>query len=272
MKYLLIILFASNFVFGQTSDEYMLSVTYINKFKDRLSYDFPLKEYSRLLVKGNTSIYQIYNVMKLDTLLKNGTATENDIINRYFSYNKHTIKIEGSELQYLDVIFDDYYSYQEKIEYQWVIENETQEIMGYNCKKATTTYAGREWVAWFTLDIPVSAGPYKFRGLPGLIIKIADTTNSYDFELYSVVEVPFRPFEKYYIPVDLSNIIKTDRITFNKMKANYESLSLNEKINYQSSGAKLKVRKVGEADDVQLRDPKKSAKSKDLNLIEIDYK
>ena len=56
-------------------------------------------------------------------------------------------------------------------------------IMGYKCTKATTQYAGRDYIAWFTMDIPISNGPYKFQGLPGLIVEIHDTQNQHNFEL-----------------------------------------------------------------------------------------
>ena len=60
------------------------------------------------------------------------------------------------------------------------------EISGYNCNKATTVYAGREYVAWYTLDVPVHYGPYKFSGLPGLIVMIEEKTGMYVWNLLSI--------------------------------------------------------------------------------------
>ncbi|PRB00552.1 GLPGLI family protein [Chryseobacterium sp. MYb7] len=62
---------------------------------------------------------------------------------------------------------------------EWKILPEKQKIGEYNTQKATTNYGGRSWVAWFTTDIPFQDGPYKFYGLPGLIVKIEDTTGSH---------------------------------------------------------------------------------------------
>lgn len=42
-----------------------------------------------------------------------------------------------------------------------------------------------EWTAWFTTELPISDGPYKFHGLPGLILKIYDKTNTYSFDIIS---------------------------------------------------------------------------------------
>jgi len=67
-----------------------------------------------------------------------------------------------------------------------LINNSDTTILDYRCKKATTRYAGRNYVAWFTMDIPVSDGPHKFSGLPGLIVKINDTQNQHCFQLTSV--------------------------------------------------------------------------------------
>ncbi len=68
----------------------------------------------------------------------------------------------------------------------WVISNEKENILGYTAQKATTFFAGRQWTAWFTTSIPISDGPYKFYGLPGLILKIYDKTNTHSFEIISV--------------------------------------------------------------------------------------
>ena len=58
-------------------------------------------------------------------------------------------------------------------ELQWsFFEDEKQKILGYVCSKATTTYRGKNVVAWFSEELPYDAGPYCFMGLPGLIMKI----------------------------------------------------------------------------------------------------
>jgi GLPGLI family protein len=61
----------------------------------------------------------------------------------------------------------------------WKISPETQKIGSYNAQKATTQFGGRDWVAWFATDLPFPDGPYKFHGLPGLIVKLEDTTGSH---------------------------------------------------------------------------------------------
>jgi len=69
---------------------------------------------------------------------------------------------------------------------KWQISNERLKILSYSAQKATTFFAGRHWTAWFTSEIPISEGPYKFHGLPGLILKILDETKTHSYEIVSV--------------------------------------------------------------------------------------
>lgn len=64
---------------------------------------------------------------------------------------------------------------------QWTIGSETKEVMGYECIKATASYRGREWTAWFTPEIPISEGPWKLAGLPGLVLEAYDRHSDYRF-------------------------------------------------------------------------------------------
>jgi GLPGLI family protein len=80
-----------------------------------------------------------------------------------------------------------YFEYVEDFEIpKWTIHAETQKILSHPCKKATCRFRGRNYTAWYALDIPISRGPYKFAGLPGLILKIADTENLYSFECIGI--------------------------------------------------------------------------------------
>ncbi|MDW8297211.1 MAG: GLPGLI family protein [Raineya sp.] len=55
---------------------------------------------------------------------------------------------------------------------QWKLEKETKEILGFKCKSASTIFRGRKYTAYYTTKIPLSNGPWKFGGLPGLILQI----------------------------------------------------------------------------------------------------
>ncbi len=80
-------------------------------------------------------------------------------------------------LRYYSMFGDEQLYYDEPLdEMQWSIGDSLQNIMGFECILAETDYHGRHWEAWFTPDIPVSFGPWKLRGLPGLILKASAET------------------------------------------------------------------------------------------------
>lgn len=64
-----------------------------------------------------------------------------------------------------------------------------KKIGEWNAQKAEADFAGRHWIAWFSTEIPIQDGPYKFRGLPGLIVKIEDKTGSHKLELRGIENI-----------------------------------------------------------------------------------
>ncbi len=91
---------------------------------------------------------------------------------------------------YLARILRDQYSYEEDRPMDWKILPETAKIGDYKTQKAETTFAGRTWFAWFTMEIPFQDGPYKFSGLPGLIVKVEDSKGDYSFDLQEAKKIP----------------------------------------------------------------------------------
>ena len=95
---------------------------------------------------------------------------------------------------YYDKIRTVDYQYQEKAPlFHWKIMPVRKTVAGYECQQAVTAFGGRTWEAWFTRGIPVSDGPYKFYGLPGLIVQVRDTHDNYVFELLNLDNSP-QPF------------------------------------------------------------------------------
>lgn len=75
-------------------------------------------------------------------------------------------------------------AYQEKEELKWDILNNTKKTeSGNSLQLAKTKAYGRTWYAWFSKDIPINAGPYKFRGLPGFIVSMYDEKKEIIFTL-----------------------------------------------------------------------------------------
>jgi hypothetical protein len=85
--------------------------------------------------------------------------------------------------QYVDRISKNLFAYEEPIKFDWKILSDKEKIGEYNTQKATTEFGGRKWTAWFSTDLPFQDGPYKFYGLPGLIVKIEDEGKNYSWLL-----------------------------------------------------------------------------------------
>jgi len=93
-----------------------------------------------------------------------------------------------------------YYRYMEVSKFEWQLTQEKDTILGYPCLKATCEFSGRNYIAWFTTEIPISEGPWKFHGTPGLILSVADTKNNFAFRCITInktkkaIEIPERNY------------------------------------------------------------------------------
>ncbi|KMQ64302.1 hypothetical protein ACM46_08385 [Chryseobacterium angstadtii] len=138
----------------------------------------------------NFSVFSDYNGIKSDSLSEKYShkteinAKEFSLYNNFIeNWNIYTLK----DLKENKIIIQDYavemYQYEEsQPKFDWKLEKETKEILGYICQKATTEYRGRKYIAWYAKDIPINNGPYIFQGLPGLIMEIEDTKDHYHFK------------------------------------------------------------------------------------------
>jgi len=161
-----------------------------------------------------------------------------------FSYTIYKTGVPR-HLYYYDRIYPKHYRYEESAAPVWINTSATATIAGYTCQKATTTLGGRQWEAWFTREVPVSDGPYKFYGLPGLIVKVGDTRQNYVFELLRLV----KPTAEYRIELPTKATTSTDRATFHKAKADYDRNAIEQ---MQVSG-NIRFNTPAEAEDAKQR-------------------
>ncbi len=113
---------------------------------------------------------------------------------------------------------NDYLKITETINPEWnLVYNADTLISSYKCHKATTYFAGRNYTAWYTTEIPINDGPYKFKGLPGLIVKIEDTQKHHVFELTAFNELNYKKhiyFDKdRYREVNMESYYNAKRIS-----------------------------------------------------------
>jgi len=73
----------------------------------------------------------------------------------------------------------EYEGYEPTPEIAWTLLDDTMTVCGYLCHLAKGTFRGVEWRACYTEDIPSSAGPWRLRGLPGLIVKAESEAHTF---------------------------------------------------------------------------------------------
>lgn len=191
-----------------------------------------------LLLGGDISQFESYRRYRMDRIryekMNDGTYVE-WFANQSHQYN-HRFHFQvfknypAGKITYTDrLLLTGTFKYEENLDIlDWEIHDDTLTIEGYLCQKAVCHYGGRAWEAWFTDELPFSDGPYKFHGLPGLILKAADMKNHYSFDFISI-EVPNEGtnIEWYNIGYYGSEYITTDRKAFFRAEDNMRESIMN---------------------------------------------
>lgn len=182
----LLFFFASKLLNAQTAYRvdydltYQMDSTDVSSIKtERMLLDF----------SEDISVFKSYTTHMKDSILqsKNPYALfgmpKSDFLYKIYKINTQFISLY------------DYTAYKYELEEDfpnlvWNLNDETKTILGNECQSATTSFAGRDYTAWYTLEIPISGGPYKFYGLPGLILEIYDSKNQYHFEAVGLIKLP----------------------------------------------------------------------------------
>lgn len=174
-------------------DQKVLTVQYdMEALTDLSKPDQPVKETMRLDIGRKSSRFYSYTAAVRDSVLKadmdNGASTEtiSQHAKQYKSvWSEQTFKgYPEGHMTTLDEIAGDISRLrceEEEEKPEWKLTADTLTLLGYRCTRATTQFKGRQWTAWFTPDIPVSEGPWKLCGLPGMILKAEDAEGHYRF-------------------------------------------------------------------------------------------
>lgn len=201
----------------------LYQLTYI---EDTLHFNFKKQEKQVLITGYESSSYQSFNHHKFEMTgrqkvqegqmmewLQSGISSDDFVY--HFKYRIYKQHINGSIIT-TDYVFSvGAFKYEENRScFNWDITSETDTINGYFSQKAICDFGGRHWEAWFTPEIPYSDGPYKFCGLPGLILSIADMERHYDFTMISIEIPQSGTMVEYY---DRDNYILTTKKDFFKV-------------------------------------------------------
>lgn len=165
----------------------------------------------------------------------------------------------NEEYVYYDEPFD---------EMKWeIVGDSTKTVLNYECIMAETDYHGRHWTVWFSPEIPVQDGPWKFEGLPGIILMASDSTGEHSIVAtgmeYTTEALPKMEVPEYYS--------KGNRIDFLKLSSKSLERSINE-IMAMHPGAKVifTVPGAGELSGDEISDYVSSF-DPDFKGLETDY-
>ncbi|MBS1572044.1 MAG: GLPGLI family protein [Bacteroidetes bacterium] len=271
MKYTLILLFVLNLLYSQKiefPDNYnkplatisydVLDTSNLNVFY-KVSFIEPLKDKRKeaicLLEIGSKVVkFQDYNSLKYDSILMNlKNVTPQVQVNELLKYRinwKNIVLSENGKITIQDKAFKMFEYEDNSVLFDWKISSEKKIISNYNCNKATTIFRGRNYTAWFTNQIPLSNGPFVFRGLPGLILEISDDDSEFSFEMIGLNKDVKNIYKKTN-----KNIIKTTREKFRTAQKSFlDNPSFYFGDSYDNDGS------------TQIQKPKKSK----YNLLEIE--
>lgn len=150
------------------------------------------KEIMVLDVAKDESLFLPYKQLEYDSLLAANIKKQKELgmgfdMSKFANpphFGFRILKEISGNLIYKDIVgVSENYSYDEKPDLKWKISSVKEKIGIYSTQKATVDFGGRQWTAWFTPEIPIQDGPYKFCGLPGLIIKVEDSGKNFSWIL-----------------------------------------------------------------------------------------
>lgn len=203
---------------------------------------------SALYVINNESIYRINAISekKIDNINQIQMPV-NDTISKVFYYdNKKSInRIFTSKNEIV------YETFPEQINYN--ITNNVKKIGEYNCQEALLSLNGRKYEIWFSNDIPISFGPLKINGLPGLVVELIEETNNLRITLNSIFKIKnskeFDIYKKYLLDRKVLSYAdyetKITQLTINK------KLKILSKIaEFQQSGGTINIGDSGESESI----------------------
>jgi GLPGLI family protein len=193
LRYIVAFLFL-NLSYGQNSALFSVEYLYQNDYYTNKQF---LYGNSINSVYVTTPLNQKNEEAKYTVNGSEYTLSPNDIKLDQSLYFKSNIENTVYGVQSLDfknrfVVLDS------TIIFNWVLVNDTRLIAGVICKGATVNFRGRDYLAFYNENIPINAGPYKFSGLPGLIMSLESKSGT-EFHRWTVVSfksdldsVPFK--------------------------------------------------------------------------------
>lgn len=153
-------------VFGKI--EYEQSTHFSTTFYRNFTLKFDMKN----------SLYEEKVILKENGKMKQTNTDDGQILSFDVVRNNKTPEFfynDRKNFYFMEIWFDkELLVKEDSFEWQWNLSEEIKKIGGFECQKATIDFRGRTYTAWFTTQIPVPFGPWKFQGLSGIILEIYD--------------------------------------------------------------------------------------------------
>ena len=98
--------------------------------------------------------------------------------NNFVAYFKDYLK---DTIYYDNVIEFRHFPTKDPIQiFNWELTNQTKNVLGYECQRAVVHHFGRTYHAFFTTELGFThGGPWKFDGLPGVILEVYSLDNEF---------------------------------------------------------------------------------------------
>lgn len=142
-----------------------------------------------LNLKDNQSIFQDDKKSKIDSVIASQKFTQLSSLPLFKTNHVIFKNLQKSKITYSEIIDHINFGYDESIkDFKWKLYDGKRTILNYQCKEAKITLYGRNYNAWYTSDIPIIDGPYKFSGLPGLILEVYDDNDNFHYKALAITK------------------------------------------------------------------------------------
>lgn len=163
----------------------------VNEFKSDLYFNKNISFYQKQMEAGNKSSREQRSSESEDgRTVEINITVGSDSIGDIYRYDLRNPNIVVTRNAIFENNKPNYFVFNESTNTKWQLHEEYKEVSGYPSQKASTTFRGRNYEAWFTSEIPLSFGPWKFNGLPGLILEIYDQTGQVYFGVEHI-QIPY---------------------------------------------------------------------------------
>lgn len=190
---------------GEVLDTTRFVVSYRMHYQQRPENEHPMEDLLLLEVGSRRTKFYSYKTWQTDSLVR-VTPPEQIMANLGSFHSGVRDELFRDQttgrLTHTDQIGMDHLLYSEPLPaIDWELTEGERSILGYACRRARCTFRGRSYEAWYAPEIAVSAGPWKFGGLPGLILAIRDDSGVLDLEATGVEQriEPIRMTERNYM-------------------------------------------------------------------------